>query len=72
LKAELQNPAGEAGACTYQSDERRIAENPAQCRRARILQQAINEPMMNSGFEDHHIKFSKNIPSYDDISASGF
>ncbi|MDR1891362.1 MAG: hypothetical protein LBQ23_04310 [Puniceicoccales bacterium] len=51
---------------------RTIAENPAQCSRVGVLQQAIDESKMNSAFEDHHINFSKNIPSYDDISASGF
>ncbi|MDR2779328.1 MAG: hypothetical protein LBB16_03550 [Puniceicoccales bacterium] len=51
---------------------RTIAEDPMECSRMGILQKAIDETRVNSAFEHNYINFSRNIPSYDDISASGF
>ncbi|MDR1233204.1 MAG: hypothetical protein LBJ75_03015 [Puniceicoccales bacterium] len=51
---------------------RTIAEDPALCSREGILQKAIDDSNLNAVFEKQYINFSKNIPSYDDRSASGF
>jgi hypothetical protein len=51
---------------------RTIVEDPAQCSREGILQKAIDDSKLNATFENQYINFSKNIPSYDDASASGF
>ncbi|MDR0693041.1 MAG: hypothetical protein LBF49_00500 [Puniceicoccales bacterium] len=51
---------------------RTIVEDPAKCSREGDLQRAIDDSKLNVAFENHYVKFSKNIPSYDDASASGF
>ncbi|MDR1528703.1 MAG: hypothetical protein LBS22_03930 [Puniceicoccales bacterium] len=51
---------------------RTIAEDPVRCSRAGDLQKAIDDSKLNAAFENHCVNFSKNIPFYDDASASGF
>ncbi|MDR2776562.1 MAG: hypothetical protein LBB17_00740 [Puniceicoccales bacterium] len=51
---------------------RTIVENPAQCSREGDLQKAIDVSKLNASLENYYINFSKNIPSYDNVSASGF
>ncbi|MDR2432517.1 MAG: hypothetical protein LBD34_02075 [Puniceicoccales bacterium] len=51
---------------------RTIVEDPVQCSREGILQKAIDDSKLNAAFENYYINSFKNIPSYDDASASGF
>ncbi|MDR1413749.1 MAG: hypothetical protein LBI56_02315 [Puniceicoccales bacterium] len=49
-----------------------ISSNAADCTRVGTLQRAIDESGINANLEKTFINSQKNIPSYDDISASGY